>query len=454
MQTKSLSEYWQIVARRKIFVFLTAACAALSAFVASTLIAPNYEAKVQFYVIENSDNGGFFSGGNLGYRAQSLLLPAFTEGTVMAYVGMLQTDAVRTRVTALAPAKAVADLRNDVDVSSVKKYLLNVRVLDRKPEVALSVANAYPNAFDQFLNDVAKHRRNESLEGMKTSHSQLVTQLREARSRLAAFLREQKTSSLQKEGDSLIDRGSKLKMQITENQVKLDGIEQRNTIAAEQLKKEVANSAVTAGIINPNIQRLMKELSDLNVELAATRAEFDGLQASKHPKRRMLEARIEEKKIILDNEISKLKSSETSSADTLQEQLRREVAGQLKDRVATRTELLTQTVELKKMQKQIGDQQTPRLIEAQMTAELLRLEKMLDSLSLRMNETQTLNSARTSSVVVLNKAELPKSAKFPSLVLNTLIAGLLGLIGGVYLVFFLDFLQRASLDTPSEDAIG
>lgn len=443
MHTKSLSDYWQIINRRKILVLLTSICAAVSAYIASSIIPPYYEAKVQFYVVENSDNGGFFSGGGLGARAQSLLLPAFTEGTVLAYVGMLQTDAVRERVTGLAPAKSVGELKNDVDVSSVKKYLLNVRVLDLKPEVAFTVANAYPKAFDQFLNDVAKHKREESLQGMRSSSESLVSQLRDARSKLADFLKTQQTSSLQKEGDTMIDRKSKLKMQIAENQVKLDGIERRNTVALEQFKKEVANSAEVAAVTNPNIQRIKKEVADIEADLAAARAEFDGVQANKHPKIRMLEARLEEKKELLSNEFSKVTTSETSSPDTLQEQLRREVAGHAQDETAVRTELLTQKLELEQMQMQLGDQQTPRLIEAQMTADVVRLEKMLDSLSLKINETQTQNLASTSSVVVLNKAELPKTAKFPSPVFNILIAAVLGLLAGIYLVFLLDFLQRS-----------
>lgn len=442
MQTKTFSEYRQIVDRHKILVFLTGISAGVTALIASMMVGPFFESRVQFYVVENSESGSFFSSSGLGSRARALLLPTFSDSAASAYVGMLQSDAIRKRVVAKVPEKPLNALKTDVDVAINKKYLISVRVLDQSPELAAKVAAAYPQALNTFLLDVATRSRQQSLAGMQESRRQLAAQVIAARSELATFLRNQQTSSLQKDGDRLLDRKTAVEAQAAGAQAKLQGIEQRISIAQRQLNSELASGEKLAGLFNPTVQRMTKELSDLETDLAAAKAEFDGPQAGEHPKLRALQARVEQKKRLLEQELRFLRSTPTSTPDTLQEQLRRELASQYKEQAATKAELLAYHADLAQLQKQIELQQPPRLTEGQLTAEVTRLEKMLDGLALQIREIQTQNITATNSVVVLNEASVPSDPKFPSPVLNTVLGTLLGLLGGVYLVFLLDFLQQ------------
>ncbi len=444
VQTRTLDHYWQLLARRRAVVFLTTIAAVVTAFAASKLIDPRYDARSQFYVVDASDSGGGLLGASAGSVIPSVFLPSTAEAVVTSHIGILQTDAVRKRVHERSPKKPLAQLESDVDVLAAKKYLLSVRVWDTDPTVAAQVANAYPIALNDFLRTVAAERALNVLRATQQSRAELQMRLQAARNNLQAMFDREKTPSIRREIDDLVTRKSNLESSLQTAEARQWGIEQRIALAEEQLKHEAQASMTVLGAqSSATVQRLMKEVSDLDAELIGARTEFDGKQGERHPRVKALVAQRSMKQRELDQENAHLQKSDVKPPGSFYEQSRRELMGQYKNRAAAKAEIAQTRVALSRLLTRIDRQQTGLSLEAELSGEVLRLDKMVDALSFTISSSEIQAASRSDLVVVLSDAKVATEAKIPAPLFNALIAAVLGLIGGVYLAFAYDWLLGA-----------
>lgn len=447
MQTKSFDHYWLVLVRMRAVAFLTMAAAAVTAYLTSWLIDPVYDAQSRFYVVDAADPGGVILSGTAGSlvgQSPGAFLPSLAEAAIASHVGILQTDAIRKRVHERVPQKPIRQLETDIDVWPVKKYLLGMRAWDKDPKVAAAVANAYPAALNEFLQSVAAQRARDSLRALQQSRGELETQLRTARIKRERFLDLQHTPSVKDELNKLLDRKSNLEFSIQTAQARLQGIDERIARAEEQLQREARASMSSLGALSSSvIQRLMKEVSDIEAELAGARTEFDGKQGDKHPRIKSLMATLAQKQHDLQMENAALQKSEVKTPESFYEQLRREILNHYKDRTATKAEMAENRVALARLMARIDRQQPGLSKEAEITAELASLERMLDSAVLAIRNTQIQAAVQSDLVVVLSEAKVATKPTVPAPLFNTFVAAVLGLIAGVYLAFAYDWLVRA-----------
>ena len=447
MQTKSFDHYWLVLVRMRAVAFLTMAAAAATAYVTSWLINPVYDAQLRFYVVDAADTGGVIlsgTAGTLGGQLPGVFLPSVAEAVISSYIGILQTDAIRKIVHERVPQKPMRQLERDIDIWAVKKYLLGVRAWDNDPKVAAAVANAYSVALNEFLQSVAAQRIRDNLRALQQSRTELETQLRMARKQREIFFDRQHTPSVKDELNKLLDRKSNLELSIQTAEARLQGIDQRIERAEEQLAREARASLSSLGTLSSSvIQRLMKEVSDIEAELAGARTEFDGKQGDKHPRIRSLMANLAQKQHDLQMENAALQKSEVKTPESFHEQLRREILNHYKDRTATKAEMAENRVALARLVARIDQQQPGLSKEAELTAEASRLARTLDSAELAIRNVQIQAATRSDLVVVLSEAKAAIEPTFPAPLFNAFVAAVLGLIAGVYLAFAYDWLVRA-----------
>lgn len=415
--------------------FLTMAAAAATAYVTSWLIDPVYDARSQFYVVDAADMGG---------QSPGAFLPSFAEGAIASHIGIIQTDAIRKRVHERVPQKPMRQLETDIDIWPVNRYLLGMRAWDKDPKVAAAVANAYPAALNEFLQSVAAQRARDNLRALQQSRAELETQLRTARKQRERFFGLQHTPSVKDELNRLLDRKSNLEFSIQTAQARLQGIDQRIARAEEQLEREAGASMSSLGALSSSvIQRLMKEVSDVEAELAGARTEFDGKQGDKHPRIKSLMATLAQKQRDLRMENAALQNSEVKTSESFYEQLRREILNHYKDRTATKAEMAENGVALARLIARIDRQQPGLSKEAEITAEGASLERMLDSAVVAIRNIQVQAAGQSDLVEVLSEAKVASEPRVPAPLFNTFVAAVLGLIAGVYLAFACDWLVRA-----------
>lgn len=432
-------QWWHALQSRKALVLATVVSAGATAIGASLLIKPIYEAQVQFYVIEAGSSGGGASGSG---PANASVLPVGSEATLSSYVALMQSTALRRRVVALVREREASTLGRYADVSLSKKTTLLVRVLDADPKVAAALANAYPVALEQFLDDLARERGTGSLAVLKTELASATKRADDSQETLARFLGERQTSSLQREQDFELTRVQQLQTDLATQQAHVAGLDRRIAITASQIRDELMMPILQLQSVHPVLIRLVRELADQEVELAAARAEFDGEQGLRHPKVRMLQARIAALRQQMTQEFEAA-STGAAPPDMLREQLRRDLMDLQRQRVVAISEIASRTAELAKLRAGIRQDQTPRLEEQRLAQQVEVARQQANAIGQRIADLQSQSLRKDRSVVILGEAEPATEPRFPNVLWNALIASILGLIGGIYLALLSSFSGRA-----------
>jgi uncharacterized protein involved in exopolysaccharide biosynthesis len=430
-------QWWNALQSRKALILATVASACATAIVASLVVKPIYEGQVQFYVVEGGPLTATGPGAGVGS-----VLPIGTEATMNSYVALLQSVAVRRRVVERVRERDAGTLSRFADVSLLKKTTLMVRVLDSDPKVAAELANTYPVALDQFLTDLENDRRTTKLVAMKAELESATKQADEARTMLARFLSARATSSLQREQELELTRAQQLQTDLATQQARIASLDQRIAITASQIREELMMPVRQLQTLHPGLNRLARELADQEVELAAARAEFDGEQGLRHPKVRMLQARINEVRQQLAQELSALGAG-AAPPDMLREQLRRDLLEAQRQRVVAKSEIESRSSELAKLRLGLKLAQSPRLEEQRLTQQVDLARQQANTISQNMADLQAEALRKNRRVVILGEAEVATQPKFPSLVWNVLISSILGLIAGIYLALMSSFSGRA-----------
>src|SRR3990172_11736070 len=138
----------------------------------------------------------------------------------------------------------------------------------------------------------------------------------------------------------LLERRTALETEMERSRARLEGIEQRINVATGQLNAE---ATLRGAVFSQDQLRLMKDVSDLEAELAAARVEFDGKYSERNPKIKSLAVRLQRKQAELEQEIAALKTAEVKPADFFHEQLRRGILGLDKDRGAAKAGIISAT---------------------------------------------------------------------------------------------------------------
>ncbi len=438
--------WWSALQSRKALVIATVLSACITAIVASLLIRPIYEAQVQFYVVEAAGSGG--AGG-----AAASVLPTGSEATMTSYLALLQSVALRRRVVEGVPDRDAQTLGGFADVSVSKKTTLIVRVLDADPKVAATLANAYPTALERFLGDLEAKRREASLAALRTEQTTAMRQADDAQTALIRFLAARSTSSVQREQDLELGRAQQLQADLSSLQTRVATLDQRIAVTAQQMRDELSMPGRQLQNLHPVLSRLAKELTDLEVELAAARAEFDGDQGLRHPKVRMLQARVNEVRRQLDQELASLGSG-AAPPEMLREQLRRDLLDLHRQRVVARTETASRGAELAALRQSMKQDQPTRFEEQRLLqlAESARQQNATVAQRIADLQAQALRNER--SIVVLSAAEPADRPRFPSVVWNTVLAAMLGFVAAIYLALISAFSGRVRAASRALPATG
>ncbi len=411
------------LAARMTMIAITMASAVTVAVLASLLMPKVYQSSTEFYLVTESPALGMLS--RLGAAAAGA--PLLAKETERWFVGILESAAVRERVSRAVPQKSPMELDDDVDVEITRNHIFRISVRDKDPLAAASIANAYPPALREFLRSASMARSQRTGEANQASLAELDQLVVQAQRETETMLAGQHAPSVQAEMQRLLQRKAALESEIENARALLDGIEQRIGVASEQLNQEGARIGALA---SPNQQRLLKDVSDLEADLAAASAEFDGKYSERHPKIKALRARVQQKQAELERERVALGQAEVKPADTFHEQLRREIMGLYKDRSAAKAEMISSTRSLATLVSRIGKLLPNMLREQETASAITRLERMRDTILLRDRDNRLASASEPSPIVVVAHSEPATTPKYPRLWLNAAVAALLGLIGG------------------------
>lgn len=319
---------------------------------------------------------------------------------------------------------SIEGLRDSIEVEAVKDTnLIRIMVRDKDPKLAAEITNSISNKFVAYLSETVKQQLGKSAQFIKEQMDAEKENLNKATAEYKEFLsRPRGVNELSEEVSSKIKLITDFKTQV----VNLEVEKQKTQAALAAMEKELAKqpkTIVTTKTVadDPLVQDLVRERSNSGAsETAGLKMESEEL----NPVYISLSQSIADNRVTLADINSQIAS--------LNEKIR-----------------LTQS-QLETLQAELAEKQ----IEQDRLARQLDLAKnTYNTFMTRYQETRITQSARIgdANIMVVAPAYVPETPVAPRKMLNMAIAAVLGIMVGVFVVFFMEYWRTSS---PKPQAIA
>ena len=371
------------------------------------------------------------------------------------------------------------ELRRSIKVRQLGGDVLSVRVKWDDPNAATDIANELGKAFieydrlarqeaaDRALNFIQRALRGtggqedksrvaeyEENEGSRVAECEenegdragVDRKLAEAERNLRDFKKQRKMVVMQEEAKKLIekfvDAEDALSSAIIAGKMaeaRLDDIQKQ---LAGQSQTVVSAKTVTD---NPIVQYLQREMAQMEVQAESLRVNF----GAANPELRALENQIAEYEKRIRKEIPRIVSQEITSANLLYEFLRQEEINCLIDITVSKARESAVRERIAALEEKLTQMPDEEMQLTYLTREVEAYNRIYLTLRQNESEAQLSKESITASVSVLDEPDIPLEPAAPKLMLNTAIGGVIGLMLGLGVVFFLEYVKRANVGSPT-----
>lgn len=369
-------------------------------------------------------------------RSQGLEEVLLTERTNGLLGGMLST------VQSWASSDRTADAafaENDflgVNVELIEEYLeemlevqpirqtrlVRVAFHSSDPDVSSRVANAHAAAYIQKGLEMRSQTSEEAEQFLEEKLVELKERIEQSEAALNQYRRDKGVISLDDKENIVVERLSDLNMRLTEAEA------ERITLEAQvYLIRKKNYDSLPAVSQSPLIQTLREELSRLEGEHANLRKKY----TRDYPAMQQLTAQLQQVRERLSKETRRLVQSvqaEFLAAEKKESELR----AKMDEQKAATLGLKDAAVDYAILAREVDTNR-----------------QLYDSVLQRMKEMGVAAELRTSNVSILDRAAAPSKPSSPRKILSLLVSALVGLMGGVSLAFFFEYLDN-TFKTPED----
>lgn len=429
MEEISLREYIEVLLRGKwIIAIITAVCVLLSAVYAQFIMQPTYEARTSLMVspfeakVDEDDN-------QFSQLVDSL--SQYPQMTLDTYKEQIKAPEVLNEVIKDLKLDEKydmtrSDLSNMVTMDSPKNTnLIYVKVTHSDPELAAQIANVLSQKFVDFFSEKLQEQTGKTAEFIEKQLQAEKQNVEKATNQLKEFLeRPRGVDELKQELTSKLVQLTEFKTQLA--QVKMDSEiagaalakarqELAKTPKTLETQTSVGNDALLSQVI---VQKTGKPITDV--------AGIQMTQEQINPAYTSLLQNISNYEIELSKHTTKLNS------------LKREIAQRQK--------------EIEQLQAELAEKQNEFEI-LQHEVELAKQTR--DAYQQKLKEANIKQSAEIgrSSIIVVSEA-LPPIHPTSSKVLVVAIAGVLGVMMSVFVVFFMEYWKNSEGEVQSNERIA
>lgn len=440
-----LREYWKIVVKRRwtVLAFFLVAVTLVTIFTlrqqkiyearASVIIeidAPQVLGNVR--EVYNLGAGSYWSNKEY-YETQYKVITSRTVAQKVVQLLRLEGNKEFLGIAELPPGEQAARQEKPIDYVELVRQALSVEpVKDSRmvfvkarhpsPKWATRLANAAINAYIQHNLQTRRKITEDAAGWLADQALELKHRMEDAENRLHAFKADQKMLSV-----SLEDRQNITSQRLQDINQTLNKV-QTELAAMESKRKQILDikaAKLPLDSIDQVIDnRLIQQLKESYFELQEKQAELASRYLPAHPKYKAIIKKIEVTRRSLDREIDNVLASIESA---YQAKLREE-------RTARRrlAQVKAEALEVNKKSLQYGRLKR----EAETAAQLYQLVVK------RQKEATLASLQETNNVYKLDPAIAPEVPVHPRVKLNILLAAVVGLLGGIGLAFFLEYLDN------------
>jgi uncharacterized protein involved in exopolysaccharide biosynthesis len=392
-----LIRYWWLIG-------LTAFLAALAALVVSFLMPPTYEATALVAITGTRYEFEFnplvderVSPAQVQSPPYKAMLALATTDDLLVGVMVEVRDDLPPEVEDLEDFREMVDAQASSD-PSVLEFIGSAS----SPELAAQISNTWASRYVSYVNDIYQRKSDDQVF--------FETQVEEARSELEAT------------EQALIDFQAR-------NQA---AVLQARLNARENLLNSYHGTQNSLIIIKRNVRALRIQLEampsesqvSLGDDLAALGLQIQALNASGAP----VELRLDEGASLSKRTAGELASYLTDLEETVEDEL-----------TELETEIASLPEEILQLQKQIQEVRTE---ESRLITDMDLAREAFLSLSRKLEETQILSQSAEGDARLASSAAPPIEPASPRKLFNTALAGVLGLMLGVFGVFFMEYMKQ------------
>jgi succinoglycan biosynthesis transport protein ExoP len=290
------------------------------------------------------------------------------------------------------------------------------------PELSASIANAHAHAYVSQGLKLRAQANQEAQKFLETKLAELKTRVEESEKALNDFRRGKGILSLTDKENIVVERLADLNKRLTEAEAERIGLE-----AQAHLIKKRDYDSLPAVLSHSLIQGLKGQVVQLDAEHAKLSSQF----LPGYPRLAQLKAQLEEAKSRLAHEIKTVVEGINSAYFA--------AAGKERELRAQMNKQKAETLELK-------DAAVQYVILAR---EVDTNKQLYDSVLGRLKEIGVAAEMRSSNVSIIDAAEVPRVPSWPRKNLSLLIGAFVGLIGGLGLAFFFEYLDN-TMRNPEE----
>jgi capsular exopolysaccharide synthesis family protein len=440
-----LGKYWLIFQRR----WLPATAVFVTVFAAITLAAfmkkPVYiaEGKLRFQRINTTSS---LTG--LGREIGSLeplaerSNPMNTEAEVIRSVPVVQKtiDKLQLKDKKGVPLKLKEFFKRLTVNNLVGSDIVKVAYEDTNPETAAQVVNTL---MDAYIEHNISYNRTEATAARKFIDSQLPqaeATVRKAEISLRQFKEKNKVVALQEEANRGVEVIAELQKRISETESEIADVNAKSQAIRQQLAMNSQEAVSRTSISQaPGVQDLLKEVQQIESELAAKRTIFQDA----HPQIVSLQGRLSALKTLLKERVGQVVGTPQPNLNgNLQlGALKQQLTAQLVELESTRLGLISEAAALSNLQADYRKRLNilPRLEQQQRELER-KLEAGQATYSLllqRLQESRIAEHQNVGNVRMISPAKLPQEPA-SSRIVAYLSAGLLGMLSALATIYLLE----------------
>lgn len=433
----SMLEYLRILYRHQIAFYLVLIFSLTVAVYLSRSLPKVYEASTTLFPPARQDILSLTSFQDSPLRAPQLPIPIPIQQ--LGLLGILQSRTLAERVAQKIPQRTVGQLLAHSDFDVTDENFIEIRVRDRDPSMAARIANVYAESYNAFFQALSLPTAQKTRIFIEEQLQEARKELRRVEDRLLSFRETHETASFDQELSLLIEENAKLGSEIDRAEVKLRETERaieedRRHLSSQQRMHPV--SELTAR--NPVLNELEIRLAQLEVELNGKRKEF----TDNHPEVQALLAQIRKAQERIREESRTVRQQETTSLNAVYEELRKELVSQQVEREALQARLRGLREAKEEIDRKILRFPKIGIDIGRISRDIRHYEQIVNMLSLKLEEAKIQEAKEIQTFVIVDPAVVPAAPVFPNLMINLLVAGSFGLIGGIFYCFLLEYIGK------------
>ncbi len=337
-------------------------------------------------------------------------------------------------------SEVAASLRGSISVAPIRSTrLITLTASSDDPEMARLIANTTVEVFIE--RDISSRRRESTaaLDFLSRETDKVAENLRQSEENLKRYKEKEGFAELSEKARLMVERLSELESLHQSTRISREELNNRLREIRNQLKK-VSKVWVSSTYIsdNPLVQMLRSRLTDLEIKHAQLGREF----SSNDPQVTSIKAQIEETKKELERKVKTVVAGKTESISPVYTELSTKL-------VSYETEVNA----LKAKEDALGslaaeyEKEVSKLPQQELALARLQRSQQVNSdlyaiLVKAKNKAEIESASEIGTIEVVDPALKPTSPVKPSKKRNTLLGLLSGLILGVGLAFFLDYVDK------------